>query len=331
MSCAQSQSHRAATARTSARVLKAGVVAGVAELLPKPPPISALPQGEVVDLPGRGRTFVVDVPGPTPYAPTIVLLHGLACTAYLGWAASVESLSRHYRVVTFDQRWHGRGIRSTRFRVADCADDVASVMDLLQVDRALVVGYSMGGAIAQETWRRHPHRVSGLVLGSTAATWRDHVGERIFFPMVAMAMHPMAAYALAKVELRASLLPETPEVAIDDLHRWSAAEFRSTSLWSMPEVLAALGRFDSAALAGRASTCPRAVVVTDRDRAIPRARQLAMAAGIPGATTYHHDGGHASVFLDHARWNPVFLEAVRDVGVRAYGPTLSDSRLRVSG
>ncbi len=330
MSCGTAKRIARASARKSAQVLRAGVLAGFTELLPKPPELTTLPQGEVVDLAGRGRTFVVDVPGPSPYAPTIVLLHGLACTAYLGWAASVQDLAQHYRVVTFDQRWHGRGIRSTRFKVTDCADDVTAVMDALEIERALIVGYSMGGAIAQETWRRHPHRVAGLVLGSTAATWRDHLGERIFFPMVAMTMHPMASYALAKVELRASLLPDVPDVAIDNPHRWSAAEFRSTSMWSMPEVLADLGRFDSRPWLSSVNV-PTAVVVTDRDRAIPRERQLAMAHSIPGATTYHHQGGHASVFLDHARWNPVFLEAVSDVGVRAYGPTVSDNRLRASG
>jgi hypothetical protein len=45
------------------------------------PDIDAVPQGRILDLRGRGRTFVVDVPGPTPDAPTIVLLHALGCTA----------------------------------------------------------------------------------------------------------------------------------------------------------------------------------------------------------------------------------------------------------
>ena len=69
----------------------------------------------MLDLPGSagysgGRTFVVDVPGPTPDAPTAVLLHGLGCTAYLCWFGCIAELSRTHRVVTFDQRWHGRGI-----------------------------------------------------------------------------------------------------------------------------------------------------------------------------------------------------------------------------
>ena len=68
---------------------------GLREVLPSPPPLGDLPEGEVVDLPGRGRTFVVDVPGPSPEAPTLVLLHGLGCTAYLGWAHAIDELSQH--------------------------------------------------------------------------------------------------------------------------------------------------------------------------------------------------------------------------------------------
>jgi pimeloyl-ACP methyl ester carboxylesterase len=317
-------------ARTGARAVKAGVAAGVTELLPRTPELGDLPAGEVVELPGRGRTFVVDVPGPSPYAPTVMPLHGLSRTASLGWGAGTDALSRHYRVVTFDQRWHGRGIRSAQFRIADCADDVAAVLDLLDIDQAIVAGYSMGGAIAQETWHRHPDRVAGLVLCSTSCMWRDHLGEHLFFPLVSVAMHPLSAYALAKVEAHAALLPESPIFQIDNPHRWSAGEFRSTSLWSLPAVLADLGRFDSRRWL-RDIDVPTSVVITERDHAIPAARQRALAGGIRGARTFHHDGGHASVFMDYARWSPVFLEALHDVARRCYGPSLSVQRLRASG
>ena len=107
----------------------------------------------------------------------MVLLHALGCTAYLTWAPLLERLSRDYRVVAFDLRWHGRGIRSPKFRFEDCADDVPAVLDVLGIDRAVVVGYSMGGAIAQLTWVRHRHRVSGLVLCSTARNYRGGLGS----------------------------------------------------------------------------------------------------------------------------------------------------------
>jgi pimeloyl-ACP methyl ester carboxylesterase len=330
MACGRAKKVAGRVARTGVTVVRAGLAAGVTELLPDTPQLADLPPGEVVELPGRGRTYVVDVPGPRADSPTVVLLHALGCTAYLGWAATIEALSQDFRVVTFDQRWHGRGIRSSRFRIADCADDVAAVLDVLGIDRALMVGYSMGGAIAQETWHRHPRRVSGLVLCSTSCLWRDHLGERIFFPLVSVAMHPLGAVAMAKVEARAALLADAPVLTVVNPHRWSIDEFRSTSLWSMPEVLAEMGRFDSRRWL-RDIDVPTSVVVTDRDHAVPPARQEAMAAAIPGARVFHHGGGHASIFMGHATWSPVFLDAVRDVAVRAHGPLLRVRPVSLSG
>lgn len=307
------------TTRLGVRMVRAGVSASVREALPRPPELGEIPEGRIVELPGRGHTFVVDVPGPHPDAPTLVLLHGLGCTAYLGWAATISALSADYRVVTFDQRWHGRGIRSPRFRIADCADDTAAVMDVLGIDRALVVGYSMGGAVAQETWHRHPERVSGLILCSTAATWRGHRGEELFYPLMTVAMHPLSAYALARVEMRAALLPESPLTDASDPTRWAREEFRSTSLWSLPEVIAEMGRYNSTDWLGDVDV-PTAVVVTERDHTIPTRRQRAMADGIPGAAVFSVPGGHASVFLDTARWLPVFREAVDHVAGQSLHP-----------
>ena len=297
--------HRLGTAgtRRAARILLRRAV--------RLPAVQAVPEGRMVDLAG-GRTFVVDVAGPTPEAPTIVLLHALGCTAYLTWFGVLGELSRTHRVVALDLRWHGRGIKSPRFRIADCADDVAGVLDVLGLDSAIIAGYSLGGAVAQEVWHRHPSRVTGVVLASTARNFRGHMGERMFFPVMTLAMHPLSRVALTKVEQVAASLPEMPSVDLVDATTWGRSEFRSTSAWSMPEVLGELGRFNSAPWVGTLDV-PAAVVVTGRDKAIPARRQRRLAAAIPDARVYDAPGGHASVVLDHERWLPTFLEAVADV------------------
>jgi 3-oxoadipate enol-lactonase len=99
------------------------------------PPLD-LPAGALIDLPGRGRTFVVDTGSTASSAtgtptPTVILLHALACTGLLTWYPALGALRARYRVVVFDQRWHGQGIRSPHFRLEDCADDVAAVADAL--------------------------------------------------------------------------------------------------------------------------------------------------------------------------------------------------------
>lgn len=298
----------------SVTALRWGMGVAARRLVPLPQ-IEVVPEGRVLDLPGRGRTFVVDVPGPGPDAPTVVLLHALGCTAYLSWAATLGELSQRYRVVTFDQRWHGRGIRSPRFRFADCADDAVAVLDELGIDRAVVVGYSMGGSVAQLLWKQHPERVAGLVLCSTARNFRGARREKLFFPFLTGAMHPVSTYALARVERLAETLPELPQVDTSDPVAWGTVEFRSTSAWSFPEVVGELGRFNSAAWIGDVDV-PTAVVVTARDHTIPARRQRRLADTIPDATTFEAPGGHASLFLDASRWIPVFLEALDDVTAR---------------
>ena len=173
-------------------------------------------------------------------------------------------------MVTLDQRWHGRGIRSSRFRFADCADDVVALLDELGVDRAVIAGYSMGGAIAQLVWHQHPEQVVGLVLCSTARNFRGLKREKFFFPVLTAVTQVLAGHALAT---RRAARGDPARGAVDGPRRpasWGRSEFRSTSAWSFPEVLGELGRFNSADWIGEVDV-PTAVVVTEKDHTIPPA------------------------------------------------------------
>jgi pimeloyl-ACP methyl ester carboxylesterase len=290
----------------------------VARRVVKIPPVGEVPPGRLLHLPGRGTTFVVDVPGPKG-APTLLLLHALACTAYLSWYPVMAELSQQYRLVTLDQRWHGRGIRSKRFRLEDCADDAVAVLDDLGIDRAIPTGYSLGGSVAQLVWQRHPQRVEGLVLCATARNFRGKRREKLFFPAMAAAMTPLSIYASERVERLASTLPELPEPAGEDERVWGRREFRSTSAWSAPAVLAALGSFNSAPWIGDVDV-PTSVVVTTKDHTIPTRRQLRLAASIPGAEVVEVDGGHASLVLRAERFAPAVGAAAASVVARGRAP-----------
>src|SRR4051812_19787168 len=211
-------------------------------------PVDLAP-GRPLELPGRGRTCVIDLAGP-PGAPTLILLHALATTAALSWYPSMTALSEHYRVIAFDQRWHGRGIRSEQFHLEDCADDVIAVADALGVDRFTCVGYSMGGAVAQLVWRRHRDRVDGLVLAATARNFRGKVTERLWFWITTMAMARFGKRARLGMERIASALTEMPTGLSCEEQRigpWALAEFRSTSVWSMLAAINEIGKFESSA------------------------------------------------------------------------------------
>ena len=283
--------------------------------LARAPRCDDIPAGALVDLPGRGRTYLVDTgpppsppPGPTP-APTVLLLHALACTALLTWYPSIAALRSRYRVVTFDQRWHGQGICSPAFSLADCADDAVAVADVLGVDRVLVAGYSMGSLVAQLAWRRHPDRVLGAVL--CASTTRFVRPGRD--PRVLRAVAERSGRAAARTLAGPQPSPWAPGV---DVNRWALAQFRSTAGRRVAAAAAAISTFDSSPWIGEMDV-PAAVVVTARDRLIPADRQRRLARSLPDATVYEVDSGHAGCVLSAERFTPALQAACASVAVRS--------------
>ncbi|WP_068057496.1 alpha/beta fold hydrolase [Nocardia xishanensis] len=272
------------------------------------PDIAEVPGGRLVELAGRGRTYVVDMPGPEG-APTVILLHGTASTAYLTWFPALAALAQHYRVILFDQRWHGRGIRSPRFSVDDCADDVLALADAMGVERPLCAGYSLGGVVALTAAHRHPDRVGGLVLCATPYRFREKWRERAFHQMFGAFADAIGPYSLRRIDAFASRLSELPEHTWPPggFERWALSEFRSTSGWALAQVIAEVGRFDASAWLS-AITAPTAVVITTRDHAIPVYRQLEMATMIPGATIHLAGTGHTGCVFGAERFVPTLLD-----------------------
>ncbi len=298
-----------------ARFVLSGAKAGVRSLLPDLPVTEVPPRGRMVDLPGRGATYVVDLPGPHPDSPTVVLLHGLGVTASLCWAPTVGPLNEHARVVLFDQRWHGQGILSPHLTIEDCADDVDAVLAALGVEDAIVTGYSLGGAVAQMVWSRRPQRVAGLVLASTARNWQGNPGERLFFPVMNALSRSLRTFSHARASQRFERRASR-EIHTDDVLAWALDEMRSISGWSVAHALTAVGNFDSSPWIGSVDV-PTAVVVTRGDHAIPTRRQHKLAAAIPGARAWEADGGHTALMFAAETWVPTFVEAVLDVAERA--------------
>jgi len=94
----------------------------------------------------------------------LVLIGGLSGDAQ-SWALQVPVLSRHFRVITLDNRGAGRTSAPDKpYSVAGMADDVAALMDHLGVAKANVLGFSMGSGIALELALKHPGKVDKLIL-----------------------------------------------------------------------------------------------------------------------------------------------------------------------
>jgi 3-oxoadipate enol-lactonase len=112
----------------------------------------------------------------------VVLIHGLAGD-HTAWAASMPSWSRDHRVLALDNRGAGQSTQVDEpISTEDMARDTLALMDQVGIDRAHVVGRSMGGAIAQHMALMQPERVHTLgVLASFAKL--DPVGVRVLTNM----------------------------------------------------------------------------------------------------------------------------------------------------
>ena len=98
--------------------------------------------------------------------PTILLLTSWAIVHARQWKAQVPYLARHFRVITVEGRGNGRAGRpgtAEAYRDREYVDDAIAVLDAIGVDRAVVVGLSMGGRHALQLAAWYPERAVGVV------------------------------------------------------------------------------------------------------------------------------------------------------------------------
>jgi len=103
----------------------------------------------------------------------LVLIMGLGATR-LGWIFQKRAFRKHFQVITFDNRGVGGSDKpSGPYTMRAMADDTIGLMDHLGVDKAHILGLSMGGMITQELAINYPERVRKLVLASTIARMNE--------------------------------------------------------------------------------------------------------------------------------------------------------------
>lgn len=97
------------------------------------------------------------------------------------WDPLLPHLPPGLRVIRYDKRGHGLSDGGGTWSIADLADDLTGLMDALGIRKAVLVGLSVGGMIAQSLAARRPDLVGGLVLSNTAAKigtpelWNDRL------------------------------------------------------------------------------------------------------------------------------------------------------------
>jgi 3-oxoadipate enol-lactonase len=218
-------------------------------------------------------------------------------------------LRKRHRVIALDHRGHGRGIRSrSAFRLEDCADDAAALAGALDLGACTVVGYSMGGAIAQLLWRRRPEVVGALVLCATAARF----SSRRFNPVMgAAASGAAASLSLMPGFLRRSGMAYATNrwMTAAGASDWAAEEWSRHDPSSLIQAGLANSRFDATLWTGQIDV-PTAVVVTELDEMVSPRRQRFLAEAIPGAREFRVAAGHRAVGDAPELFLPALLAAI---------------------
>lgn len=131
---------------------------------------------------GAVEIAYLDEGAENPNAEPIVLVHGFASTKEVNWVnpSWVTTLTRAgRRVIALDDRGHGGSSKLTdpaEYHSAKMAGDVAALMDHLNIERADVMGYSMGARITAYLAVDHPARVRSAILGGLGIRLVDGVG-----------------------------------------------------------------------------------------------------------------------------------------------------------
>jgi proline-specific peptidase len=99
--------------------------------------------------------------------PPIILLHGFAMYKEF-WIGQIHELSKHFKLITMDNRSCGKSNHPIEsYEMDDLVEDVRGIMDFLKIQKAHLIGHSLGGMVAQNFALKYPHRLDKLVLIAT--------------------------------------------------------------------------------------------------------------------------------------------------------------------
>lgn len=236
---------------------------------------------------------------------SLLLIHGLMVSGAM-YQPVLPPLAMHYRVIVPDLRGHGRSSALPGpYSVEQLARDLAQLLDDLQVDAAHVLGYSQGGAVAQQFAHDYPKRVRGLVLGCTYAYNMLSRRERLegmlapWFVRI-LGMRRLARLLFSGVGGGPRMAPETA--------RWLEEILAANDTGRMVAAVEAMKAFDSRPWLHQI-TCPTLVIAGAEDTAVPLAHAHMLAHGIPGAQLRVIDGAGHTLIWTHTE---IFVQVVEE-------------------
>jgi esterase len=115
----------------------------------------------------------------------LLIIHGLFGSAD-NWRTLSKKFAEHYRVIALDLRNHGRSPHVDGMSYPDMAADVLALMDRLAIEKAHVLGHSMGGKVAMQLALNYPDRVEKLVVADIAPVAYGHDHDEVLSALYAV-------------------------------------------------------------------------------------------------------------------------------------------------
>jgi len=210
----------------------------------------------------------------------LVLLHGFPLNSTI-WQEQTKALSDHYRVILPDLRGHGQSpVPEGTYDMDSMAGDVFRLMDTLNLEKAVIMGHSMGGYVTLAAWRRDPSRFNALgLIGSHA--WADTDEQRNNRAAQAERVFLEGSSVIAE-----SMMPRLFAPNVDPAEPF-LEQARNIMLATKPlGIIGSLrgmaARPDSSTLLPKINV-PTLIVNGDNDQIVPMQRAEAMAVAITGA------------------------------------------------
>ena len=246
------------------------------------------PNIKYVDLPNRVRLPYVEQGDPS--GVPVVLLHGFL-DSWRSFELVLPHLPESIHAFALTQRGHGDASRPTAgYSVRDFAADLTAFMDVLRLEAAVIVGHSMGSAVAIRFALDDPDHASGLVLVGASTSLRANPSAREGWDALLSRLTDPVDSELVREGLKNTLAQPVPQALFESLVQeslkvpvfvWRAAlDARWRAEGDFAGELASIG-------------APTLVVWGDRDVRYPRSEQEAIVAAIPDSRLVVYTGaGH---------------------------------------
>ena len=206
----------------------------------------------------------------------VVFLHGWMCNRTFWRRQYQELASRNYRCLAIDFRGHGDSeAPPAGYSIQQLSGDVGATMASLGLERAVIVGHSMGGMVAQHFCLEQPEQTAALVLVATIAS---DPGDRLISKRIASDACPMGFPRAFDRHFDAWFAPGTPK----SVRRWVKTQMRSTPEDLGRALVGAYSRFDLTRRLGEIQR-PTLVIGTRSDDSAPPGQSRRLAELIPGA------------------------------------------------